>query len=244
MPSFPQGLASPTNASRRSRPMFRAIGGQRDFQGDRAPSAVRLCWPQALQQVGQGDEVCARRLGFASANCRRYGPRPAKAGAHNHIVQGRRAVSTLVGTWNGAQPLNCEPDGGGWIRTNVGVRQRIYSPSPLASRAPLRAGRRRSMAKPGALSTKRPPLARNKAAPHHTIARAVRCGAAGAVAHPAHTCHSGGMSRRQWPLQFTRRLLLLVSAAAIAGAARAGHAGCSAARACRGRIGQRRPDAI
>lgn len=29
--------------------------------------------------------------------------------------------------------------GGGWIRTNVGVRQRIYSPSPLATRAPLRA---------------------------------------------------------------------------------------------------------
>ena len=30
--------------------------------------------------------------------------------------------------------------GGGWIRTNVGVRQRIYSPPPLASRAPLRPG--------------------------------------------------------------------------------------------------------
>ncbi len=30
--------------------------------------------------------------------------------------------------------------GGGWIRTNVGVRQRIYSPSPLATRAPLRGG--------------------------------------------------------------------------------------------------------
>jgi hypothetical protein len=27
--------------------------------------------------------------------------------------------------------------GGGWIRTNVGVRQRVYSPSPLATRAPL-----------------------------------------------------------------------------------------------------------
>ena len=27
--------------------------------------------------------------------------------------------------------------GGGWIRTHVGVRQRIYSPSPLATRAPL-----------------------------------------------------------------------------------------------------------
>ena len=28
--------------------------------------------------------------------------------------------------------------GGGWIRTNVDVRQRVYSPSPLATRAPLR----------------------------------------------------------------------------------------------------------
>ena len=26
--------------------------------------------------------------------------------------------------------------GGGWIRTNVGVRQRVYSPSPLTTRAP------------------------------------------------------------------------------------------------------------
>ena len=31
-----------------------------------------------------------------------------------------------------------EAGGGGWIRTNVGGRQRIYSPSPLATRAPLR----------------------------------------------------------------------------------------------------------
>ncbi len=30
--------------------------------------------------------------------------------------------------------------GGGWIRTNVGVRQRIYSPPPLATRAPLQTG--------------------------------------------------------------------------------------------------------
>ena len=30
--------------------------------------------------------------------------------------------------------------GGGWIRTNVDVRQRIYSPSPLATRAPLQGG--------------------------------------------------------------------------------------------------------
>jgi hypothetical protein len=32
--------------------------------------------------------------------------------------------------------------GGGWIRTNVGARQRIYSPPPLATRAPLRTGKR------------------------------------------------------------------------------------------------------
>src|ERR1700722_4918809 len=32
--------------------------------------------------------------------------------------------------------------GGGWVRTNVGARQRIYSPPPLATRAPLRTGKR------------------------------------------------------------------------------------------------------
>ena len=37
--------------------------------------------------------------------------------------------------------------GGGWIRTNVGARQRIYSPSPLATRAPLR---RSARSKPSA----------------------------------------------------------------------------------------------
>jgi hypothetical protein len=42
---------------------------------------------------------------------------------------------------NPCYPLYWRPGGGGWIRTNVGVRQRIYSPSPLATRAPLhRAG--------------------------------------------------------------------------------------------------------
>ena len=35
--------------------------------------------------------------------------------------------------------INSMGNGGrGWIRTNVGVRQRIYSPPPLATRAPLR----------------------------------------------------------------------------------------------------------
>jgi hypothetical protein len=32
--------------------------------------------------------------------------------------------------------------GGGWIRTNVGIRQRFYRPPPLASRAPLRSNGR------------------------------------------------------------------------------------------------------
>ena len=32
--------------------------------------------------------------------------------------------------------------GGSWIRTNVGVRQRVYSPSPLATRASLPNSRR------------------------------------------------------------------------------------------------------
>ena len=36
-----------------------------------------------------------------------------------------------------AAPLNTTNGGGSWIRTNVGVRQRVYSPSPLATRAPL-----------------------------------------------------------------------------------------------------------
>ena len=35
--------------------------------------------------------------------------------------------------------INSMGNGGrGWIRTNVGVRQRIYSPPPLATRAPFR----------------------------------------------------------------------------------------------------------
>lgn len=39
-------------------------------------------------------------------------------------------VSTLT------SPLSCS-GGGGWIRTNVGVSQQIYSLPPLATRAPL-----------------------------------------------------------------------------------------------------------
>ena len=35
------------------------------------------------------------------------------------------------------QPYITKNGGGGWIRTNVGVRQRVYSPSPLATRASL-----------------------------------------------------------------------------------------------------------
>ena len=35
------------------------------------------------------------------------------------------------------RPALCRPGGGGWIRTNVGVSQQIYSLPPLATRAPL-----------------------------------------------------------------------------------------------------------
>ena len=34
-------------------------------------------------------------------------------------------------------PPMVQNGGGSWIRTNVDVRQRVYSPSPLATRAPL-----------------------------------------------------------------------------------------------------------
>lgn len=46
--------------------------------------------------------------------------------------------STIIFLW--------ENGGEGWIRTNVGVRQRIYSPPPLATRAPLRIGEHRPIA--------------------------------------------------------------------------------------------------
>ncbi len=36
------------------------------------------------------------------------------------------------------KPASTGEYGGGWIRTSVGASQRIYSPSPLATRAPLR----------------------------------------------------------------------------------------------------------
>src|SRR5476649_615523 len=42
---------------------------------------------------------------------------------------------------NSSIPNNCynlHSGGGGWIRTNVGVSQQIYSLPPLATRAPLR----------------------------------------------------------------------------------------------------------
>jgi hypothetical protein len=38
------------------------------------------------------------------------------------------------------QPVITSFGGGGWIRTNVGVRQQIYSLPPLATRAPLQPG--------------------------------------------------------------------------------------------------------
>lgn len=45
------------------------------------------------------------------------------------------AVTTLPSSFSGKN------GGRGWIRTNVGVRQRIYSPPPLATRAPFRVGK-------------------------------------------------------------------------------------------------------
>src|SRR5215471_9246980 len=47
-----------------------------------------------------------------------------------------------MGRCTGNSRVSGDTGGGGWIRTNVGVRQRIYSPSPLASRAPLHAEQR------------------------------------------------------------------------------------------------------
>jgi hypothetical protein len=49
--------------------------------------------------------------------------------------------------------------GGGWIRTNVGARQRIYSPPPLATRAPLPGREAGTRAKSPPMSTRasRPP---------------------------------------------------------------------------------------
>ena len=40
--------------------------------------------------------------------------------------------------WPPERVYKWTPGGRGWIRTNVGVRQRIYSPPPLATRAPFR----------------------------------------------------------------------------------------------------------
>jgi hypothetical protein len=52
--------------------------------------------------------------------------------------------------------------GGGWIRTNVGARQRIYSPSPLATRAPLLRRKASDIALTTAGSQRRSPLTRNR----------------------------------------------------------------------------------
>jgi hypothetical protein len=46
------------------------------------------------------------------------------------------------------------PGGGGWIRTNVGARQRIYSPPPLATRAPLPGREAGTRAKSPRMSTR------------------------------------------------------------------------------------------
>src|SRR5579872_5412263 len=72
---------------------------------------------------------------YASADCWR-----GRIGAGD----GNRTRTTSLEGWGSTIELHPQPypqrnrGGGGWIRTNVGVRQRIYSPSPLATRAPLR----------------------------------------------------------------------------------------------------------
>ncbi|VVD30547.1 conserved protein of unknown function [Paraburkholderia dioscoreae] len=45
---------------------------------------------------------------------------------------------TRKNSWIPNNYYNLHSGGGGWIRTNVGVSQQIYSLPPLATRAPLR----------------------------------------------------------------------------------------------------------
>src|SRR3712207_5725248 len=70
-------------------------------------------------------------------------PGPRRAGAG----EGNRTLITSLEGWGSTielhprrprPPRPAAGNGGGWIRTNVGASQRIYSPSPLATRAPLR----------------------------------------------------------------------------------------------------------
>jgi hypothetical protein len=49
-----------------------------------------------------------------------------------------RPISPLGGVTRAAAEQEPDSGGGGWIRTNVGVSQQIYSLPPLAARAPLR----------------------------------------------------------------------------------------------------------
>ena len=89
-----------------------------------------------------------------------------------------------------ATPFSGQSGGGGWIRTNVGVRQRIYSPPPLATRAPLRSQRARTKAKHPSLST--------------NLSRKQACGARGAPTgrrRSHNICWSGtphGFPRAAW----------------------------------------------
>jgi hypothetical protein len=81
-------------------------------------------WPRALGRSGAGD---GNRTHVTSLEG--WG---STIELHPH-VQNHQAIPPNLSTH-----FHPPPGGGGWIRTNVGVRQRVYSPSPLATRAPLR----------------------------------------------------------------------------------------------------------
>src|SRR3546814_11603110 len=100
--------------------------------------------PRTLPDVSQGTRSRGERpprpgltLDLAGPTLR-AGPASRSPGAGD----GNRTRTTSLEGWGSTIELHPrtrrEIGGGGWIRTNVGVRQRIYSPPPLATRAPLR----------------------------------------------------------------------------------------------------------
>ena len=77
---------------------------------------------QAVAPVGTGYQVRGFLRGFFVRSC---APQAISARRTRLAPEPRKArLSGLFRT-----------SGSGWIRTNVGIRQRVYSPSPLASRA-------------------------------------------------------------------------------------------------------------